>query len=359
MKRLNVYMTRLKYGGMELSLINVLNNAKFCDNYDVHLYLTFVINKELIDLIDKRVKIHLLCKGKWNLIGKGFTAFKLLGLLIKTPKCDVSLDYSTHKGILSKLSRKNSKKSIIVVHSDLDRYKDQKFRNKFKKKMAFDKFDNIVCVSTKAKESVINLYDKSIADKCIVIPNYVDGDAIIKKSKEEITEDIDFSIPTFISIANHVEEYKNINLIIESAKVLKDKQKKFQILLVGEGPDTHSYIDKINEYGLNDYVKVLGSKKNPFPYLLKSNALLFTSFYEGYGMVLDEARVLGIPIISTGSGASKEICNQGYGVVTDNITDAMVEYFDNKKTRESVPFNYQKHNSDITKKYQLIVKKEE
>ncbi len=356
MKRLNVYMTRLKYGGMELSLINVLNKAKLCDNYEVHLYLTFIVNKELLDLIDKRVKIHLLCKRKWDIVGKFFTAFKLIFMLINTPKCDVALDYSTHKGILSLLSRKNTKKSIIVVHSDLDRYKDNSFRNKFKKKMAFDKFDTIICVSTKVQESMVNLYDKSIINKCIVIPNYVDGDSILKKSKSKINEQIDFSIPTFISVANHVEEFKNINLIIDTAEKLKNNKLNFQILLIGEGPDTNSYINRINELELNDYIKVLGSKKNPYPYMLKSKALLFTSYYEGYGMVLDEARVLGLPIISTGSGASKEICRDGYGIITNDITKVMNDCLKGSKI-SSKEFNYHKHNEDITNKYQKIMKK--
>ena len=356
MKRLNVYMTRLKYGGMELSLINVLNKSKFCDNYEVHLYLTYVINKELLSLIDKRVHIHLLCKRKWNIIGKAIAALKLLFMFVFTPKSDVSLDYSTHIGILSKLSRKNTKKSIIVVHSDLDRYTDKAFRESFKKKVSFDKFDNIICVSEKAKDSMVNLYDQSIAEKCVVIPNYVDGDTIISKSKDKIKETLDFTIPTFINIANHVEEFKNINLIIDTVKELSKEKYKFQVLLIGEGPDTKLYLEKIKKYDLQDYIMVLGSKKNPYPYLAKSDALLFTSFFEGYGMVLDEARVLNVMIISTGSGASKEICSEGYGIVTNDLKKEMISVIKTKK-KNNKEFDYKDHNTKITDSYQKIINK--
>ena len=135
MKRINIFMSRLKYGGMELSLINFINKSSIADNYDVHLYLIYVINKELLDSFDKRVKIHLLCKGKWNIVSKIITAVKLLFMLIKTPKSDISICYSNHQKILSKLTRYSSKNSILFIHSDLDRYINTDERIKLKKNL--------------------------------------------------------------------------------------------------------------------------------------------------------------------------------------------------------------------------------
>ena len=275
-------------------------------------------------------------------------------MYLVTPKSDLSICYSNHQKILSILSRKSAKESILFIHSDLDRYTDEKSRNKIKKKINFDKFTKIICVSQKVKESLLNLYNKNLEKKCYIVPNYVFGERIIKLSKEKIKEKINFNIPTFISIANHVEEYKNINLIIDAAYELKKENIDFQVLLIGSGKDTTSYEQKINALDLVDEVKILGSKENPYPYLKNSKALLFTSKYEGYGMVLDEARVLNIPIISTGSGASREICSSGYGVVTEDIVKAIKNAIKSKKNNKD--FDYNKHNNEITKKYDEIIK---
>ena len=112
MKKIAIFMSRLKYGGMELSLINFINKSEIAkDNY-VDLYLTYVVNKELLSKIDKRVNIHLLCKGKWNLINKSITFLKFCFLYLFHKKYDISICYSKKKKILSNISRKFSKNYI-------------------------------------------------------------------------------------------------------------------------------------------------------------------------------------------------------------------------------------------------------
>lgn len=348
-------MSRLKYGGMELSLINFINKTNLTKNYEVNLYLVYVLDKELLKLIDCKVNIHILTTGKWNFYNKLIAAMKLLKMKIIVPKSDISICYSNHQKILSKLARQSSVNSILFVHSDLNRYENKQDQQKIKNKIEFNKFKKVICVSEKVKESLINLYGELIENKCYVIPNYVDGEKILLLSKEKIVEDINFNVPTFISIANHVEEYKNIFSIIDAAYKLKKEDFKFQILLIGSGKDTLSYINKIKELKLERYIKLLGSKSNPYPYLKNSKALLFTSKYEGYGMVLDEARVLKIPIISFGSGASNEICNDGYGIITSDLASEMIKIINNDNNLVSKSFDYLKYNDGIRKKYERIL----
>ena len=40
----------------------------------------------------------------------------------------------------------------------------------------------------------------------------------------------------------------------------------------------------------------MGSQKNPFEYMKKMDAFVITSRYEGQGMVILEAKVIGLPI---------------------------------------------------------------
>jgi len=355
MKKINIFMSRLKYGGMELSLLNFINYTEIARDNEVHLYLIYCCNNELLEKIDNRVKIHLLCKSKWNLTNKLKTGFKLLLMLIFPKKSDISICYSNHQKILSTLTRKSSKKSILFVHSDLNRYEEEQEQKKIKNKIKFDKFSKIVCVSEVVKGSIEKLYNKNIRKKCVVISNYVDGKRIINLAEEKSELDINYEIPTFINIANHVEKYKNINLIINTAYKLKKENYNFQILLIGSGEDTEHYKEMIKQYELEKYVYLLGSKSNPYPYLKQSKALLFTSKYEGYGMVLDEARVLKVPIITTGSGASKTICKDGYGIITKDLYKDMKTIIkDSKKNQKD--FDFDSHNNEITNEYQKLLK---
>ena len=62
--------------------------------------------------------------------------------------------------------------------------------------------------------------------------------------------------------------------------------------------DIIEYSKKIN---FKNNLHILNFKKNPYPYLLKSDLFILTSNYEGLPNVLLEAMMLGIPIISTNS----------------------------------------------------------
>lgn len=44
---------------------------------------------------------------------------------------------------------------------------------------------------------------------------------------------------------------------------------------------------------------MLGPKENPYAYIAKSDVVVQSSKYEGKSVVLDEAKILGIPIVST------------------------------------------------------------
>ena len=91
----------------------------------------------------------------------------------------------------------------------------------------------------------------------------------------------------------------------------------------------------------------VGSTLNPFPYYKISDAFVFSSLYEGYGIVLNEARVLGVPIITTDVADAAIITKEGYGILCDNSSEGvyqgMKEFLDNgyeiKKSFSAKKFN--------------------
>ena len=55
----------------------------------------------------------------------------------------------------------------------------------------------------------------------------------------------------------------------------------------------------IKEYDVADCVKVLGEKKNPYPFFKSANLLVSTSISEACPMIFNEAKILNLPIISS------------------------------------------------------------
>jgi len=63
--------------------------------------------------------------------------------------------------------------------------------------------------------------------------------------------------------------------------------------------------------GIADRISWLGFRKDPYSEFQEITALLLTSRYEGFGMVLVEANQRGIPVISSDCGGPKDIVIAG------------------------------------------------
>ncbi len=357
-KSLKINMSKLSVGGMEKALVDLLNESDLLKNYDVTLLLVYNSKINYIDFLPKSIKLDIVYKGDWNIFGKIITSYKILFKLIKAlfKKYDVSICYSHHHGILSKITRLESKNSIVFIHTDLLRSRTSKELKKLNNKLKFCKFSKVVCVSECAKKSFIEIYP-DYKGEIVVANNYIDGEKILKNSNEKINKSKE-KIITFLNVARHEDFHKKISRIINSTKKLNEEGYKFKVLLIGDGKDHQYYKQMISDLKLNN-IELLGGKKNPFPYYKISDAFIFSSSFEGYGIVLNEARVLGIPIISTDVADASLIVEEGYGILCENsekgIYEGMKEFLE-KGYIIKTKFNYKEFNQRITKIINEIIK---
>lgn len=354
-KKMIIYMSKISVGGMERAFINLINMSNFTKNYEVTVYAPYSIEKTYLEELESKVKVIILCKGKWNLFGKMVCAFKMIIDLIKltiNPKpYDVSISYPYQHPILSLLARKASNNSVIFIHSNLKMKYGDKIGQQMKK-MQYDKFSKVICVSNDALNCFKDLYP-NYQGVSLTINNYIDGEAILKLSKEKKAIDVKHdNLITFINIARHEEKSKKITRIIEASNRLKRENYKFQVWLIGDGEDTPYYQKLIEKYHLEKEVLLLGKKINPYVYLKMADCFLLSSAYEGYGIVLDEARILDKPFISTTVADAKIIAEAGYGIICENskggVYQGMKEYLE-KGYSLKVKFNYRDFNNRITK----------
>ena len=358
-KKLIIYFSKLSIGGMERALIDFIKMSNLRKNYDVTLYLGYVLEPSYLEELEKYVNIHVVCKGKWNYFNKVLTYFKMQldywKLKCTKNKYDCSICYTHHHHILAKLTRVASDNSICFVHTDLLKSRNEQELKILKKKLAFDQFKKIICVSHCAKDAFLKIYPH-YRGKVVVANNYISGETLIKKSKEKV-DDYTFNKTTFVNIARHLDYHKHVSYIIEACKKLKGKY-DFNVLLIGDGPDHAMYEELIKKYELEEMISLIGSRVNSYKYLVHSDAFVFSSQFEGYGFVLDEARVLNVPIITTDVADAKMIIDSGYGILCENSVDGICEGME-KFLKEGFPkkkFDYNKFNKKITKTIDEIVR---
>tara|TARA_B100001057_G_scaffold493954_1_gene589479 strand:+ start:1894 stop:2994 length:1101 start_codon:yes stop_codon:yes gene_type:complete len=183
------------------------------------------------------------------------------------------------------------------------------FLKKILYKFIYSLADEIIVNSLEFKKEMktkLNLDTK-------IIYNPLNFSQINKISKEKI--DFKFFKKNSLNLINvaRLNEQKDQITLLKSINYLK-KKISIKLLIIGNGEEKKKMINFINNNKLSKNVKILSYKKNPFPYILKSDLFVLSSRYEGLPNILLETIVLKIPILSSDcSTGPKEILDNGLG----------------------------------------------
>lgn len=94
------------------------------------------------------------------------------------------------------------------------------------------------------------------------------------------------------------------------------------LLILGEGPQREFIVECSARLGIEQRVLLLGFQDNPFPWLQAADVFVLASFYEGFGNVLVEAMILGVPVIASDClWGPPEILQQGQCGVLFPVAD--------------------------------------
>ena len=126
----------------------------------------------------------------------------------------------------------------------------------------------------------------------------------------------DFGIPDnafVLLLPAALRPVKNVEFAISALSALREKDKKFQLVLAG-GDIDHSYADKIRStFGTTPWVKWLGEIPHDQMGSLYSRAdlVLNCSHYEGMSNSLMEAMALGKPVVATDISGNRSLLRHG------------------------------------------------
>ncbi|MCH8519037.1 glycosyltransferase [Candidatus Gracilibacteria bacterium] len=179
------------------------------------------------------------------------------------------------------------------------------------------------------------------------IYNPFDIDYINNQKLEQIDDDEKylFENNTNLITVGRLSEQKNYFFLIDSLGDVLKKRENLQWLILGNGPLEKEIKNYIKQKGLQDKIKLLGVKSNPFKYIYNSDIFVFGSKNEGFGRVLAESLICGTKTISVNcpSGPSEILDNSiyspdlvnGYQICKYGV---LVEQGNKKAFKESVEY---------------------
>ncbi|MDK2900721.1 MAG: UDP-D-galactose:(glucosyl)LPS alpha,6-D-galactosyltransferase [Thermoanaerobacterium sp.] len=106
-----------------------------------------------------------------------------------------------------------------------------------------------------------------------------------------------FSHHIFLYVGRLTDDDKNITFMLNGLSKLKNKE--WSLKIIGTGKDENKLKNLANKLKISDRIEWLGFKKDPYSEIDYVTALLLTSRWEGFPMVLVEANQRGIPVISS------------------------------------------------------------
>ena len=295
-KKLLFTAYNLEIGGIETSLINLLDNIDY-NKYEVTLILEkkegSLLNRLNKNVIVKEVKVS---NNSISFIRKIINGTRKLKFKLSNKnKYDFSCCYATYSYSGNKLALMGSTNSMIYVHSNyVDLYKNEKDIREFFDTRNIDKFKYITFVSNESKKDFLKYYS-DYKEKTKVFNNFIDVEKVIKKSHEKINEKRPNNKKLFVFIGRLDDSSKKLGRAINLIKEIDNTV----LWVVGDGPDRKMYEKEVKNNKLDGRVKFFGKKDNPYPYMAISDFVILTSVYEGFPVTYLEAIVLNKEIITT------------------------------------------------------------
>lgn len=212
---------------------------------------------------------------------------------------------------------------IAWIHTDLIKNSWSKDYFKYKtEKEIYLKFHKIMCVSKEVKRAFQK--KNNIYRNVFVQYNPVDERFIKIKSQEKL--DIERPNKFLITTIGRLEPQKSYDRLLKVHKKLIDLGCDYELWIIGEGTERKKLEDYIVNNNLDESVKLLGFKKNPYKYLGVSDLFVCSSLIEGFSTVATEATILGIPIVTTDCAGMKELLGDSeYGIITPNSDIGLYE----------------------------------
>ncbi|MCX6703310.1 MAG: glycosyltransferase [Candidatus Zambryskibacteria bacterium] len=110
-----------------------------------------------------------------------------------------------------------------------------------------------------------------------------------------------------ILVASRLEKEKRIQDAINAFASVVKQFPKAGLLIAGSGSQESALKSQVSSLGLSSSVVFLGWVESVASYIKSADVFLSTSEYEGYGMSVVEAGLLGTPVVTTKVGLAGEI----------------------------------------------------
>lgn len=351
MKKIAIFQSDFNVGGIQKALLNILNEIDYAKcAVDVYVFDT-----QCFFELPKHDNLRFIFCKPYPYYCR-LVYFGLLRRFAPRPHpdtdYDVAVDFNSYRnecavGALSVAA----KKRVMWIHNDIEikQRNEPKYRvlwHFFKGKFRY--FDEFCAVSPGIIDGfrrVTGIYDKKIT----AIPNHIDTAEIFEKAKEPADLRVDPANYNLCTMGRLCHQ-KGYDILLDYMAKVHERRPDIRLYMLGDGPDREKLTEQVKRLGLESTVTMLGNKQNPFPYVDLMDGFVLTSRYEGQGLVIWEAKTLGLELFITDN---LEKYNPGISGYRDIVTALC-----NARRRPKVRDDLREYNEDIGRRLREVLELE-
>lgn len=274
---------------------------------------------------------------------------------------EVILKFSTFSG-----------RKAIFVHNDMKQEIETRHNQRLDVlRYAYRNYDRVAVVS----EDILNstYWISGRRDNLHIVRNTIDYKSVLLRSTEEIALDSHTKVfpdreaffnvicsenKKFISVGRFSPE-KGHERLVNAYHDYVHHSKDDRLIIMGGNSLGQCYeklISQIKALGLEDRVVLLLNVSNPYPIIKACDYFVLSSYYEGFGLVLAEADILGKPVISTDIDGPRGFMKQYGGTLVKDSQDGIREGFDllRKGAVKPMLVDYERYNQEVIQEFEQI-----
>ncbi len=346
-------------GGVTRVLSSLCN--ELCQNYNVYVVSICDTGKENHYFLDSKIKICKINNNPTdrirNIILKSFG--KLKKYFSENNFDVIFMEGHYIPPIVLPLKFFTGSKFVFCDHGALSNQLGDKKASFFRKIAA--RFSDKVVVLTKSAKGDYEKEFKTKSDKVDVIPNFIDSN--ILKYKKEYNVD-----SKHILSSGRFTSEKGFEMLVDVANEVFKKHSDWKWHIYGDGPEFNNIKDKIRENRLEKNLFLMGLADNMYEKYSNYGMFVLTSYREGFALVLLEAKMNDLPLISFDcvSGPSEIIRDSvdGYLIPCYNkkiMSEKICELIENPELRENFSLHCKDNiemfgKSNVMKKWTELIK---
>ncbi|MFN3967250.1 MAG: glycosyltransferase, partial [Endomicrobiia bacterium] len=135
----------------------------------------------------------------------------------------------------------------------------------------------------------------------------------VRTEYSKLREELGLSQETkLVGTVARLHKVKGHTYLIQAAQKLKDKYPNVHFVWVGGGEMYQQLKEEVRTAGLEDRIHFLGVRQDVPELLPQFDLFVLPSVYEGFGLVVLEAQLSGLPVIASAVGGLLEVVDDGH-----------------------------------------------